>query len=77
MRIDDEGYDEYRREIVNKSQRKRREKARKMGLCCICCLRPARPDKKTCVECNERSKAYNKSVYVPRKGKPGRPKNNA
>ena len=73
MKIGDDGYDEYRREIVNKSQRKRREMARKNGMCSICCSRPAREGKKTCGECSARAIAYNKECYVPH-GKPGRPR---
>ena len=74
MKIGDDGYDEYRRDIVNKSQRKRRENARKNGLCCICCVREPRVGFKTCEECSARARAYNKANYVPKKGKPGRPR---
>ena len=73
MKIGDDCYEEYRREIVNKSQRKRRENARKNGLCCICCLHPARVGKKTCGECSARANAYIREHYVHH-GKPGRPR---
>ena len=49
---------ELRREVVRRSQAKRRERARKKGLCCICCIR--KPDKgyRTCRECIDRVIRY-------------------
>ena len=49
-----EDYDEYCKEKVRISQQRRREKARKNGICTICCLRPARANKITCAACSIR-----------------------
>ena len=62
-----EDYEEYRRDIVRRSQAKRRRMAKRDGMCSICCIRQARPGRKTCVECNERAKEYNKIAYKMKK----------
>lgn len=65
-----EDYDEYRREIVRRSQAKRRQMAKRYGMCSICCSRQARPGRKTCVACSERAKAYSKIYHQMKKGNP-------
>ena len=49
-----EDYDEYRKEVVRKSQKFRREIARGNGLCIICCKEPARKHMATCLNCSTR-----------------------
>jgi hypothetical protein len=49
-----EDYEEYRRTLSRNSQKKRREEAKKKGMCSICCRNKARKDKLTCAECSER-----------------------
>lgn len=64
-----EDYDAYRREVVRKSQARRRDRAREKGLCIICCIREPRPDLKTCEICGKRVNDYNKKVYAQRNGR--------
>ena len=59
-----EDYDAYRREVVRKSQARRRDRAREMGMCIMCCIREPRPNLKTCAICSKRSNDYNKRMYV-------------
>ena len=63
-----ESYEEYRREIVRDSIRKRREKARKEGLCPICMKRLPPVGKITCEKCCKRiaDKAWEKRNGRPR-----------
>ncbi len=58
-----ESYRAYRNALCRKAQRKRRELARKNGLCSICCKNPARPERLTCQTCTDRATGrYEKSI---------------
>lgn len=46
------------REKARESQKRRRDYARKRGMCSICCKRPAEAGHKTCHVCIARAKAY-------------------
>lgn len=66
IEMDYESYKAYRREIVRKSQQKRRDKARAEGLCVGCCSRAPEGNKTLCARCNEMQKKaqrrYNKGL---------------
>lgn len=51
MKKTPEEYQEYRREVVRASQRKRRMIAKERGLCSICCRNVPETGLKTCKEC--------------------------
>ena len=58
-----EDYEEYRRNLSRQAPKKRRENAKKAGMCSICCKNPARPNKSTCDECSMRAmRHYNKRM---------------
>lgn len=65
-----EDYEEYCREKVRRSQKKRRDRARENGFCTICCLRPARAGRVTCEECSTRigNKAYIRRMEYKKQG---------
>ena len=50
----EEDYAEYRREVVRESQRRRREKAKREGLCPICFTRQLPVGRGTCEYCSKR-----------------------
>lgn len=52
----DEKKKQHRREIVRKSQRKRRAKARKKGMCSQCCKGRPEKGRKTCPACLEKAR---------------------
>lgn len=52
----DEKKRQHRREIVRKSQRKRRAKARKTGMCSQCCKGKPAKGRKTCPACLEKAR---------------------
>lgn len=54
---DDIGYDEWRRDICRRSQKKRREAAVKNGLCIVCCKVKVEKGYKSCPECRKRISA--------------------
>lgn len=53
-----ENYGEYRRKLVRESQRKRREKARSLGLCIICATNPSLTGYSTCQKCYARVRIW-------------------
>lgn len=65
-----EDYEEYRRELVRISQRKRRARARELGLCPICCVREPEEDKKSCEDCCKRARDYAHLHYKKKRGRP-------
>lgn len=69
-----EDYDEYRRDIVRRSQAKRREKAKELGLCPICCKATPEEGKTSCEVCCKRARDYAHEHYVKRQRRRGRPK---
>lgn len=69
-----EDYEEYRRDIVRRSQAKRRERAKELGLCPICCVREPEEDRKSCEVCCKRARDYAHAHYVKRQRRRGRPK---
>lgn len=52
----DEKKRKHRQEIVRKSQRRRRAKARKTGMCSQCCKGIPEKGRKTCPECLEKAR---------------------
>ena len=52
----DEKKQKHRREIVRKSQKRRRAKARKAGLCSQCCKGKPEKGRKTCPACLEKAR---------------------
>lgn len=64
-----EEYKEYRREIVRKSQRKRRMLAKKNGLCPICGWRKAEAGFVNCIECKQKAREYAKKRQEAKKKK--------
>ena len=53
-----EEHREHRNEIVRRSQKKRRDAARKNGMCIQCCVREPVPGRKSCAMCLQRSRDY-------------------
>ena len=73
--MSEEEYLEHRRKIIRESQRRRREKARKEGICTVCVKRPARKGKITCEICGKialeaarRKRAVKEAVYGEQRG---------
>ena len=52
----------YRRTMCRISQRNRRKAAKQHGICTMCCKNMARPGRKTCQECSDRSNEWNRRV---------------
>ena len=69
MNKSDEAYKEYRREIVRRSMRKRREKARAAGLCIQCTAVPAVSGRTLCYECSQKQLAANRRYASGKKPK--------
>ena len=63
IEMDIEAYKAKRREVVRKSQAKRRENARKNGLCSQCCKRPPLPYRSQCEVCLARQRAAQMRYY--------------
>ena len=59
MKKTDDEYLEYRREVVRRSQAKRRAKAKAKGLCSICCLNVPERGYVTCRECRKKISQMN------------------
>ena len=53
-----EEHREHRNEIVRRSQKKRRDAARKNGMCIQCCVREPAPGRTSCALCLQRSREY-------------------
>lgn len=62
MSEQDEKKRKHRQEIVRKSQRRRREKARKTGICSQCCKGIPEKGRKTCPACLEKAREMMRRV---------------
>ena len=51
-------YREHRNAIIRKCQNKRREMAKRKGLCGQCCIGKPEKGKKSCPKCLERAREY-------------------